>query len=73
MELGLLVDEVLGVEAAPVGRIQEAAGTVRGLPPEYVLGVTEWAGEGSGFAHVVVLNLPVLLSDRRLIIHEEVV
>jgi purine-binding chemotaxis protein CheW len=73
MELGLLVDEVLGVEATPLGRIQEAEGTVRGLRPEYVLGVTEYRGrDGTRSAHMVVLDLPTLLADERLVIHEEV-
>jgi purine-binding chemotaxis protein CheW len=79
MELALLVDDVLAVEALPVSQMQAAADTVRGLPPEYVCGVIEHQGlelpvftNGNG-SMLVVLDLPVLLADERLIIHEEIV
>jgi hypothetical protein len=58
--------------------VQGATGIVRGLPGEYVRGVTERressmaAGNGNA-SLVVVLDMPALLADRRLIIHEEIV
>ena len=77
MEVALLVDEVLAVEALPIKRIQSAANTVQVLRPEYVWGVIpQWVSEinPTGEAHmVIVLDLPVLLADERLIVYEEVV
>ena len=93
IEVALRVDGVLAVETVPVSRVRETMGTLRGLRPEYVRGVTERAassvanhasnsepdsGSDNGFgrghgAMVVVLDLPALLSDERLIVHEEIV
>jgi purine-binding chemotaxis protein CheW len=76
MEVALLADEVLDVQDVPVSRIRDTADTVRGISPEYVVGVTERkiedeaAGEGE---LMVVLDLPSLLADDQLAIHEEVV
>jgi purine-binding chemotaxis protein CheW len=78
MEVALLADDVLSIEAIPMARIEEATGTVRGLPPEYVRGVTRYKGPGAAQstdgegALLVVLDLPALLADGRLVIHEEV-
>jgi purine-binding chemotaxis protein CheW len=77
MEIALLVDDVLTVESVPVSQIQGVVGTVRGLHPEYVLGVVARndvdpdAGESGSV--VVVLDLAALLADERLIVHEEIV
>jgi purine-binding chemotaxis protein CheW len=77
MEIALLVDDVLTVESVPVGQIQDVVGTVRGLRPEYVLGVLARndvdAGAGENGSVVVVLDLAALLADERLIVHEEIV
>jgi purine-binding chemotaxis protein CheW len=77
MEIALLVDDVLTVESMPVSQIQDVVGTVRGLHPEYVLGVVARndvdAGAGENGSVVVVLNLVGLLSDERLVVHEEIV
>lgn len=77
MELVLLVDEVLAVETLPASQMQDVADTIRGLPSEYVRGVAECRGEdiptsGDG-SMLVVLDLPVLLADKQLIIHEEII
>ncbi len=69
MELALLADEVLPMETVSASRIQDAAGTVRGIRPEYVRGIADRSSGGS----MVILNLPALLSDKQLIIHEEIV
>jgi purine-binding chemotaxis protein CheW len=80
MELALLADEVLAIESLPVSQIQEAGTTVRGLRPEYVRGlVVRQADDAAEHAHavedtgtMVLLDLPVLLSDPALIIREEI-
>jgi purine-binding chemotaxis protein CheW len=88
MEVALLVEDVLNVEALPANQIQEATGTVRGLRPEYVHGVAERRNRdatrssstdgnlakvsASSNAMLIVLNLPALLADERLIVHEEI-
>jgi purine-binding chemotaxis protein CheW len=69
MELALLADEVLPMETVSAGRIQDAAGTFRGIRPEYVRGIADRSSGGS----MVILNLPALLTDKQLIIHEEIV
>jgi chemotaxis signal transduction protein len=78
MEMALLVADVLAVETIPASRMQEAAGTVRGLRPEYVRGVAERRGSVGAPANgkatmITVLDLPALLADERLIVHEEIV
>ncbi len=71
MEIGFLVDDVVAVETVPLARLQDAGSVIRGLPPEYVRGVTLYQKDGE---HVlVVLDVAAILSDRRLIVHEEIV
>jgi purine-binding chemotaxis protein CheW len=69
MQVALLTDDVLTVEALPADRIQDASDTIRSIPSEYVRGVVEY---GSKDTLVLVLNLPALLADERLIIYEEI-
>lgn len=75
MEVALLADDVTTVEALPAHQVQDAESTVRGIRPEYVRGIvtqtTENAPGQDGI--LVVLDLPALLADERLIIHEEIV
>lgn len=85
MELAILVDEVQSMETIPVTKIQEATSAVRGIRLEYVQGVVVYdqssnSSMGSNNGHgiqensmLVILNLPALLADSRLIIHEELV
>jgi purine-binding chemotaxis protein CheW len=76
MELALLADEVLAIEAIPTRQIQEAGNTVRGLRPEHVRGLVirqanhSEGGEESGT--LVLLDLPALLADPALIVREEI-
>jgi len=71
MEIGFLVDDVVAVETIPLARLQDAGSVIRGLPSEYVQGVTLYQKDGE---HVlVVLDVAAILSDRRLIVHEEIV
>jgi purine-binding chemotaxis protein CheW len=76
MEIALVADNALAVEALSASQIQEASDTIRGIHPEYVRGVAERRdGDtlASGDGLLVVLDLPALLADERLIIHEEIV
>jgi purine-binding chemotaxis protein CheW len=76
MEIALLADDVLAVEALPASQVQEATDTIRGIHPEYVRGVAERRSGDTptnGDGLLVVLDLPALLADERLIIHEETV
>jgi len=68
VELALLADEVLPPEQVSVSRIQEAT-TMRSFAPEYLRGVAERKDGGL----MTVLNLPALLADKQLIVHEEIV
>ncbi len=76
MELAILVDEVLAIEGLPLSQIQEASGAVRGIRAEYVRGIVPRASDnkeqGDAKTLLVLLDLPVLLADKALIIHEEV-
>ena len=73
MELALQADDVLATQAISVSQIEAATGTVRSLPPEYVRGVAWYEKPSSDQRSlVVVLDLPALLDDKRLVIHEEV-
>jgi purine-binding chemotaxis protein CheW len=74
MEIALLADDVLTVESVPISQVQDTSGTVRGLRPEYVRGVIAHAIGDTGEAStmVVVLDLLALLTDERLIVHEEI-
>ena len=69
MELALIVDEVLPMETVTVSRIQDATGTVRGIRPEYMRGLADRSNGDS----MVILDLPALLADRQIIVHEEIV
>lgn len=66
----LLVDGAPTIEMLPLSRVQDATDTPRGLRPEYVRGVVECEGEHEQIA--VILDLPALMNDERLIIHEEI-
>ena len=68
MELVLLADEALPMETVPVSRIQDATSTVRGIRPEYMRGIADRSNGGT----MVILNLPALLADKQLIVHEEI-
>lgn len=71
LSLALVVDDVLAVETMPWTMVQEVSGTVRGLRTEYVRGVVERTE--AHYNMVVILDLPTLLADPQLVIHEELV
>ncbi len=72
LELALKVDHVLSVIALPESRLQETADTLN-IPPTIVRGVMQNNDDPDLPAFLVVLDLPQLLSDPQLIIHEELV
>lgn len=70
LTVALLVDDVLAVEALPWSSVQEVGGTVRGLRTEFVRGVISHNAEDKQL--IIILDLPALLADPQLIIHEEI-
>ena len=65
LELGLLADVMVGVRRVPLDRLQLSLPTLTGIRAEYLKGVTD--------ERLVVLDLERLLSDPKIIVHDEVV
>jgi purine-binding chemotaxis protein CheW len=74
MEIALLVDDVLSVEAVPLNQIRSQPDVWGEMRPEYVHGITHFSGFKTGQAdsNIIVLNLPVLLADKNLVIEEKI-
>jgi purine-binding chemotaxis protein CheW len=64
MELGILVDAVLGVRTFPAGQIQPALFTSSGVAESYLRGLTQ--------ERLIVLDIAKILTDPRLIVSETV-
>ena len=64
MELGILADMVVGSVNIPINEIQESLPTVTGIRAEYLKGITK--------ERLVLLDIAKILSDERIIVHEEV-
>jgi purine-binding chemotaxis protein CheW len=64
MELGILADEIIGIRDIPERGLNPPLPTMKGIRAGYVRGVT---GEG-----LILLDMERFLSDRQLIVHEEV-
>jgi purine-binding chemotaxis protein CheW len=64
MEFGILADAILGVRNMSLGDLQPSLPTLTGIREEYLRGVTR--------ERVVVLDARKLLSDRNMIVHENV-
>ncbi len=64
MELGILADEIIGIRNIPVSDLQPPLSTMSGIHAEYLKGVT---GE-----RLIVLDMERFLTDRKLIIQEEI-
>jgi len=77
MELALVVDEVLAIESLPTNHIQDAASAVRTVQVEYMRGIVSRteadALAGVDTALMLILDLPALLADKRLIVHEDII
>jgi len=63
MEFGLLADAILGMRLIPIPEIQQSLPTLTGIRAEYLKGVTK--------DRLVVLDVENLLSDKKIIVHED--
>ena len=70
MEVGIQADNVFAIESIPVSQINKEDGNVRAIKPELINGL--FMRHGNQQEIVVLLNLPALLSDPKLVIHEEI-
>ena len=64
MEFGILSDVILGVRNILLSELQQSIPTLTGIREEYLKGVTK--------ERVVILDAEKLLSDKAIIVHEEV-
>jgi purine-binding chemotaxis protein CheW len=64
MELGLLADVIVGVRHVMANTLQPSLPTLTGIRAEYLKGV-----DGAG---LIVLDLDRILSDPKILVHEEV-
>lgn len=64
LELGLLADAIVGVQTIPMESLQGSLPTLTGIRGDYLKGVTA--------ERLVVLDLMRILTDPRIIVHEEV-
>jgi len=64
MELGILADAILGVRSIPNDEIQASLPTLTGIRADYLKGVTK--------SSLVILAAEKLLSDKRIVVHQEV-
>jgi purine-binding chemotaxis protein CheW len=63
IEFGILADQIKGVLSIPINNIQMSMLTLQGIGSEYIKGVTE--------QRIVILDAEKILSDARIIVHEE--
>jgi len=64
MELGILSDEIVGIRNIPRDDLQRFLPTLSGIRAEYLKGVTS--------ERLVILEMEKLLTDKQLVINEEV-
>ena len=64
MEFGILADIILGVRNVLLNELQPSLPTLTGVRQEYLKGVTK--------ERMVILDAGKLLSDKKIIVHEEV-
>jgi purine-binding chemotaxis protein CheW len=64
MELGLLADIIVSVRVIAADRLQASLPTLTGIRAEYLKGITD--------DRIVVLDLDRILSDPKIIVHDEV-
>ena len=64
IEIGILADVVIGVRSIPQEAVQRSLPTLTGLRQDYLKGVTN--------ERLVILDAEKILSDKRLVVHEEV-
>ncbi|HEY0801441.1 MAG TPA: chemotaxis protein CheW [Steroidobacteraceae bacterium] len=64
IELGLLADVIVGVRSVASDSLQPSLPTLTGIRADYLKGIAE--------LHLVVLDLERILSDPKIIVHDEV-
>ncbi len=64
MEFGILADAILGVRSIPLNAIQPSLPTLTDIGADYLKGVTA--------ERLVILDATKILSDKNIIVHEEV-
>jgi purine-binding chemotaxis protein CheW len=64
MEFGVLADAVLGVSSVLVNELQPSLPTLSGIREEYLMGISK--------DRKVILDAGKLLSDRNLVVHEDI-
>jgi purine-binding chemotaxis protein CheW len=64
MEFGILADGIMGVRDVSLNELQPSLPTLTGVREEYLKGVTR--------ERMVILDAAKLLSDEKIIVHEEV-
>lgn len=64
MAFGILADAILGVRNISVSELQPILPTLTGIREDYLKGIAK--------ERVVILNAEKLLSDKRIVVHEEV-
>lgn len=63
LELGILADAILGVRLVPLAEMQPSLPTLTGIRVDYLRGVTK--------ERLVVLNAEKILSDKKLVVHDQ--
>ena len=64
VEFGVLADAILGVRSIPLKELHPSLPTLTGVRTEYLKGVTN--------ERLIVLDIGKVLSDQKIIVHEEV-
>jgi purine-binding chemotaxis protein CheW len=64
VELCILADVVLGVRSIPLDEIQPSLPNLTGIRQEYLRGITK--------DQVVILDMEKFLSDKKIVVHEEI-
>lgn len=64
LEFGLLADVIVGVRSVPLADVQPPLPTFTEIASEYVRGLTA--------ERLIVLEVPSIVADPRLVVHEEV-
>jgi purine-binding chemotaxis protein CheW len=64
MEVGILVDLIVGIRRIPLDAMQPSLPTLTGIRAEYLKGVTS--------ERLIILDAGRILADRKIIVHEDV-
>lgn len=64
MEFGILADAMIGVRSVPLKEIQQSLPTLTGIRAEYLKGVTK--------ERLVIFDIAKFLSDKKIMVHEEI-